>query len=93
MQINQKTIARRKLSKSRLLSDAAYSVRFACQLLNENKARYERKHLYWLGIYRSGTALHKKKIVDNAKRYDTIVRRTAAKLDDVHLVEIAKAEK
>ena len=80
MQINHKNILRYGLSKDMLLQDAAYSIRFACKILADNKKRYSKKYPYWLGIYRSGTALWKQSIRENAKRYDKIIRRTAKRI-------------
>lgn len=80
MQVNQKNVLRYSLSQDRLMKDAAYSIRFACGLLKDNRARYGSKYPYWLGIYRSGTALWKNDIRDNAQRYDRIIRRTARSL-------------
>lgn len=80
MQINHKTIERMELNQERIMKDPAYSIEASCSILRFNKNAYGNKHAFWLGIYRSGTALYKKSIRDNAKRYHTIVMRTAAKI-------------
>lgn len=80
MQMNDRTIARYNLDKEKLMLDVTYSFNAACQLLMDNHTRYANRVPYWLGIYRSGTALWKKDIRQNAQRYDTIIRRTAKKL-------------
>lgn len=80
MQVNVKNILRFGLSRDKLLKDPAYSLEFACKLLKDNQKRYSSKHPYWIGIYRSGTALSKRKIVANAKSYDRMIRITAKSL-------------
>lgn len=80
MQINHRTIQRMTLDKDRLLSDPTYSISAGCQVLAANKQAYAKKHSFWLGIYRSGTALYKVSIKENAKRYHKIIMRTAAKI-------------
>lgn len=80
MQINKRNALRYGLSQDRLMKDAAYSIKFACKILRDNRTRYSAKHPYWLGLYRSGTAIWKDNIVQNAKRYDSIVRKTASSI-------------
>lgn len=80
MQINERNILIYHLSREKLLRDPAYSIEFACKLLKDNKKRYSAKYSYWVGIYRSGTALTKIKIADSAKSYDKMVRDTAREL-------------
>ncbi len=80
MQINRNNILHYGLSQDRLMRDVAYSIRFACKLIKENKTRYSSNRPYWLGVYRSGTALWRDAIVDNAIRYDRIIRNTARKI-------------
>lgn len=77
MQINKKNVLRYGLSQSRIVKDAEYSIKFACRLLKDNHDRYGNRYPYWLGIYRSGTALWRQEIRANAQRYDHMVRRTA----------------
>ena len=77
MQVNKKNLLRDGLSLTKIRQDAAYSLEFACKLLKENRDRYGEKYPYWLGIYRSGTALWREDIRANARRYDRMVRRTA----------------
>lgn len=78
MQINEKTAHRLGLSRERVSGDAKYAVASACSILADNKRRYSDKVPYWIGIYRSGTALHKQQIRNNARRYDALIRRTAS---------------
>lgn len=80
MQINNKQVLRLGLVHAKVMTDATYSVRAACKILGANKARYGKKLTYWLGIYRSGTALWRDEIRDNAIRYDTLIRGTARSL-------------
>jgi hypothetical protein len=80
MQLNKKIILHYGLSHDRVMSDAEYSLTWACRLLKENQKRYGSKYTYWLGIYRSGTALHRSEIRANAKSYDKIVRHTAGRI-------------
>jgi hypothetical protein len=77
MQINENLILRFGLSREKLLKDPAYSIEFACKLLKDNHKRYGAKYSYWLGIYRSGTALKNERIVANAQSYDRMIRSTA----------------
>lgn len=77
MQINQKNILRYGLSRDKILRDPEYSLEFACKLLKDNRARYSAKYTYWVGIYRSGTALHRSAIRNNARSYDHMIRSTA----------------
>lgn len=80
MQININNIKRKNLSKDKLLADYEYSLTAACNILVDNKARYAKNIPYWIGIYRSGTALWKPAIKLNAKSYDKMVRRVAQKI-------------
>jgi hypothetical protein len=77
MQINERTITRLALNKDKVMRDTTYAVRAACKVLRHNKDRYAEKLTYWVGIYRSGTALWKESIRDNAKRYNRIILATA----------------
>lgn len=80
MMINQKTSLRYGLAQDTLLTDDAYSLAAACRVLSDNRARYGSKLPYWIGLYRSGTRLGEARIRDNAKRYDRMVRSTAAQI-------------
>ncbi len=80
MQINSNTALRFGLSRDRLLKDPSYSIEAACRLLTDNRMRYGAKYSFWLGIYRSGTALNKSRIVANAKSYDRMIRTTAQQI-------------
>lgn len=91
MQINAKNVLRYGLSQDKLMKDAQYSIRFACRLLKDNKDRYGQKVHYWLGIYRSGTALWKASIQQNAKSYDRIIRTTAQKIGYKEHSELASS--
>lgn len=77
MQVNERNILRYGLSHDKVMKDTSYAVRFACFLVKENKTKFSDKHDYWLGIYRSGTALWKTKIKENAIRYNKMIRKTA----------------
>lgn len=80
MQINQKTILRYGLDESRLMKDMVYSLRAACRILRDNHDKYGDRYVYWIGIYRSGTALWREEIRRNAESYDRIIRRTAKRI-------------
>lgn len=80
MQVNEKTALRYDLSQDRLLRDEAYSLAAACRVLSDNRDKYSKRLPYWLGIYRSGTRLSDPRIRENAKRYDHMIRITAATL-------------
>lgn len=80
MQINSKNFLRYGLAHDRLVKDAGYSIQAACRILEENRERYAGRVPYWIGLYRSGTALWKENIRDSAMRYDRIIRRTASTL-------------
>lgn len=89
MQINIKNIKRHNLSKDRLMRDDKYSIKFACKLLKENKDRYASRLPYWLGLYRSGTALYREEIRQNAMQYDKIVRDIIKKVRDTSNTRVA----
>lgn len=91
MQINAKNILRYGLSRDKLMKDETYSIRFACKLLKDNKERFASKHKYWLGVYRSGTALWKNSIVANATRYDRIIRGTARQIGYYDFTAVASS--
>lgn len=80
VQINSKNFSRFRINKARVMTDPTYAFQAACKILAHNYENYS-DYPYWLGIYRSGTALWKRDIRDNAKRYDRIIRRTAATLE------------
>lgn len=80
MQISKNNVKRFGLSKDRLMRDYAYGLRVACHLITYNQSKYAGKIPYWVGIYRSGTALWKENIKKNAIQYDRMIRRTAAKI-------------
>ncbi len=77
MQINQRNLRKHKLKKRHALRNHLRVVQVACSILEYNKSRYKHRVPYWLGIYRSGTALWKPSIRNNARAYDRIIRRTA----------------
>lgn len=89
MQINEVTARRNGFDRRKLMSDERYSVTAACKILKKNKEAYAFTHDYWLGIYRSGTALWKDSIRRNAIAYDRIIRNTAAALGYVGDTEMA----
>jgi hypothetical protein len=80
MQVNEKNFLRYGLSQSRLMKDEAYSLTAACRILEENQARYGKRLTYWLGLYRSGTAIWEARVRENAKRYDRMIRKTALRI-------------
>lgn len=80
MQINSKTGLHYDIAQATLVKDDALSLAVACRVLSENKARFGSKVPYWIGLYRSGTRLASAGIRDNAKRYDRMVRATAAQI-------------
>lgn len=80
MQINAVTARRLRLDRARLMRDEAYSLRAACTVLADNKARYADRHPYWLGLYRSGTRLDRPSVVRVAQAYDRKVRTLASRL-------------
>lgn len=79
-QINEKTILTLRLDRHRLMKDERYALAAACRVLTENKQRYQNKFEFWLGMYRSGTAVWKESVRLSATRYDRMIRRTAARL-------------
>lgn len=79
-QINDKTILTLRLDRNRLMVDERYALSAACKVLSENRAKYEGRFEYWLGMYRSGTAWWKVSVRLNAIRYDRMIRRTAAQM-------------
>lgn len=76
MQINHRNISRYGFTPERVTKDDALSIRIACDILAKNRARYRAAVPYWIGLYRSGLNLKSKVIVQNAKSYDSIVRKT-----------------
>lgn len=80
MQINAKNILRYGLSRERLLTDEAYALEAGCKILSANQARYAKKIPYWIGLYRSGTALWRPEIRENAKQYARNVELIAARI-------------
>lgn len=91
MQINEKNAMRFGLSRTKLMRDPTYSMQFACKLIKDNRERYSAKYPFWLGIYRSGTAFSKQKIVANARSYDKMIRTTAKSIGYSE-VEYARTE-
>lgn len=92
MQLNEKTINRLKINKTKLLTSAAYALQRGCELLMWNREKFSARHEYWLGIYRAGVALHKKRIRDSAISYDNIIRKTAAEIEKFGLEELVSAQ-
>lgn len=80
MQINVKNIERKGLCPKVVRVDDVLSVKIACEILVQNRARYEKKFDAWLGIYRSGTALSKPAIKKNATQYHDIITNTRARI-------------
>jgi hypothetical protein len=90
MQINERTIRRLKLDFARVRKDSLYSITASCRIVRSNYEAYA--HLpYWIGIYRSGTALWKPSIVRNAESYSRIILSTAEKLGYRPALEVAFA--
>ncbi len=80
MQINERMIVALKLNKDKLLTDSTYALAAGCQILSLAHRTYSKKYTYWLGTYRSGTALWKEKTRQNAISYDKIIRQTAEEI-------------
>lgn len=80
MQLNEKMIVHYGLSRDRLLKDETYAMQAGCRVLQENQTRYSARYAYWVGIYRSGTALWKESIRTNAKSYDRHIKLLAERM-------------
>jgi len=91
MQINERTIKRLRLDPVRVRRDTSYAVQSACRIVRANYELYA--HLpYWIGIYRSGTALWKPSIVRNAQSYSRIILTTAEQLGYRPAFQLASAQ-
>jgi hypothetical protein len=78
MQINVRNIQKFGYTTQQVLKDRSIAVKIACRILKSNREAYSLRYPFWLGLYRSGTALTKKHIRENAQSYDRMIRKTAA---------------
>lgn len=83
-QISIKMIRKLDLDVYKILTQEDYAIKSACKIISYNKKVYSHKHKFWIGIYRSGTALHRKIIKDNAISYDNMIRSTASKIGHIY---------
>jgi hypothetical protein len=81
MQINEKNILRMGLDRHRLKTDERYALSAGCRILTDFKKGYAKKFPAWVGMYRAGVNLHKPAVVLSAQKYDTMIRKTVARVE------------
>lgn len=92
-QISITMIRKLQLDVYKVLDDEKYALSAACEIINYNKKAYGSKYPFWIGIYRSGTALWKTNIRQNAISYDNMIKKTAHKIGYIENVESYQARR
>lgn len=83
MQINEEMVLRLHLDRDKLLKDEAYNLQIGCKILTQNRKSYAETVPYWLGLYRAGVAVWRKKVRRVALAYDRRIRSKAEEISGI----------
>jgi hypothetical protein len=80
MQINIRNIEAYGYTAEQVATNDRLSVRLACIILADHRARFKDRFEEWVGTYRSGLAIGRDRIRKNAVAYDAIIKETKQRI-------------